>query len=76
MSFVFFFFEVDPQDSGKKLGSLEKVFGEGPPKLWEKVGFLEIFFFWGGEVGGNFWVYVARTLFSYKRVQCLNINLH
>ena len=27
-------------------------------------------------VGGNFWVYVARALFSYKWVQCLNINLH
>jgi len=26
------------------VGSLEKVFGEGPPKLWEKVGFLEDFF--------------------------------
>ena len=30
----------------------------------------------GGSVGGNFWVYVARALFSYKWVQCLNINLH
>ena len=27
-------------------------------------------------VGGNFWVYVARALFSYKLVQCFNINLH
>ena len=31
------------------MGSLEKVFGEGPPKLWEKVGFLEDFFFLGGK---------------------------
>ena len=30
----------------------------------------------GGVVGGNFWVYVARALFSYKRVKCLNINFH
>ena len=30
----------------------------------------------GRVVGGNFWVYVARALFSYKWVQCLNINLH